>query len=112
MAVKILTAPQVVVTFQTKEVKDDKVVKSYKTMSLADFKVLEDKPKQKSFKVLNVPVESVEKGEIEGLNVTGYVARVRIVRPKEGQTWSPFVDCTLEKESSELDIQGLLDELF
>ena len=110
MSVKIVTGPQVVVNYQESKIENDKIVKVYKTVSLSEFKALENKPKSKSLKVVGIPVSDIEKGEIN-LNITGYVARVRIVRPKAGDTWSEFVDCTLVKDEDE-DLQALLDELF
>ena len=111
MLLKVLKAVELVVNYSV-TVRGNK---EYRTMTLAEWLALKtDERPVGQIKVTNVPVEQVEAGQVEvpGLNKAGYALRCRIIRPKQGDSWSPFVDATLVKETPDIDIDKALDEFF
>ena len=111
MKVKVLDSVELVVNYVTVV----KGVKTFNSMPLAEWMKMkpEDRP-DGTLKVTNVPVEDVEKGEVDipGLTKEGFGLRCRIVRPPKDANWLPFVDASLIKVNTDFKLDDAIDAFF
>ena len=118
---KIVNTPEIVISYRvvTRNSKGEVIDSSFKNISLAEFADMkaDERPTEYSIQVQNISVDDFNKGTVT-IDVPEKIAKdyslsCRVVSPKAGDSWTPFIAGTLRKNNKlTADQEKALADLF